>query len=241
MTCLLRDVTTRQHLIRNSQWRATHDPLTNLINRTEFEHRINNLIAGESGDQKQHAMCFIDFDDFKLLNATHGIDAGNQVLKSIAIELKQKIRGADTLARIGEDKFGVILYSCPMDKARLIAEGLRRIVEDFQMQWNNIELSFSISIGVIPVIPAQDNLTNILGLAETACERAKKDGRNRVHSFDDKPGSQVKVHESISRIKEIQSAIQSDSFELHFQHIHPIRGEGHHPSTCELLIRINIS
>ncbi|MDA0823155.1 MAG: hypothetical protein O3C28_12135, partial [Proteobacteria bacterium] len=101
--------------------------------------------------------------------------------------------------------------------------------------------SFSISIGVIPVIPAQDNLTNILGLAETACERAKKDGRNRVHSFDDKPGSQVKVHESISRIKEIQSAIQSDSFELHFQHIHPIRGEGHHPSTCELLIRINIS
>ncbi|MFT5419216.1 MAG: diguanylate cyclase (GGDEF)-like protein/PAS domain S-box-containing protein, partial [Gammaproteobacteria bacterium] len=241
MTCLLRDVTTRQHLIRNAQWRETHDPLTNLINRTEFEHRINNLLASENSDQKQHAMCFIDFDDFKLVNETHGINAGNQVLKSIAIELKQKIRGADTLARIGEDKFGVILYSCPMDKASLIAEGLRRIVEDFQMQWNDIHLSFSVSVGVIPVIPTRDNLTNVLGLAETACERAKKDGGNRVHSFSDKQESQVNGHENISRIREIQAAIQSDSFELHFQHIHPIRGEGHRPSTCKLLLRIKDS
>jgi len=131
MTCLFRDVTTKQNLIKSAQWGATHDPLTNLVNRTEFENRINNLFGKDASEETHHAMCLIDFDQFKLVNESHGIDGGNHVLTSIAVELKQKIRGADTLARVGDDKFGVLLRNCPIDKARLIGEGLRRIVEDF--------------------------------------------------------------------------------------------------------------
>lgn len=241
-SCLVRDVTTKRNLINNVAWRSTHDPLTNLINRTEFEHRIRKLLSANLGaDKKRHALCFIDFDQFKIINETHGVDGGNHVLKSIAIELKQKIRGADTLARIGEDKFGVLLYACPMDKARLIAEGLRRIVENFQTDWNGADLSISVSIGVVAINPAEDDLTDVLSCAEAACDCAKKDSGNRVHAFDQSAGAQLLYSESLKHVREIQSAIQGDRFELYFQHIHPIRGEDHHPRTCEVLLRMRTS
>ncbi len=241
-TCLIRDITTKRNLIKNVAWRSTHDPLTNLINRTEFEDRIKKLLSANiDSDQKRHALCFIDFDQFKFINETHGVEAGNHVLKSIAIELKQKIRGADTLARIGEDKFGVLLYACPLDKARLIAEGLRRIVEDFQTDWHGNDLSISVSIGVVGINPAEDGLTDVLSNAEAACDCAKKDSGNRVHTFGQGEESQQHYSESIEHVRQVQSAIQTGHFELYFQHIHPIRGEDHHPRTCEVLLRMQDS
>ena len=219
-TCLIRDVTTKRNLIKNVAWRSTHDPLTNLINRTEFEERIKKLLAANmDAEQKQHALCFIDFDQFKFINETHGVEGGNHVLKSIAIELKQKIRGADTLARIGEDKFGVLLYACPLDKARLIAEGLRRIVEDFQTDWQGKDLAISVSIGVVGINPAKDALTDVLSNAEAACDCAKKDSGNRVHTFGHEGESQIHYSESIKHVRAVQSAIQTGRFELYFQHI----------------------
>lgn len=239
-TCLIRDVTTKRNLIKNVAWRSTHDPLTNLINRTEFEDRIKKLLsANMDADQKRHALCVIDFDQFKFINETHGVEGGNHVLKSIAVELKQKIRGADTLARIGEDKFGVLLYACPRDKARLIAEGLRRIVEDFQADWHGKDLSISVSIGVVGINPAEDDLSDVLSNAEAACDCAKKDSGNRVHTFGHGEESQLHHSESIKHVREVQAAIQTGRFELYFQHIHPIRGEDHHPRTCEVLLRMH--
>lgn len=238
-SCLLRDVTTKHNLMKTVAWRATHDPLTNLINRTEFEARIKNLLASKSDNDKQrHALCFIDFDEFKFINETHGMEAGDHVLKSIAVELKQKIRGADTLARIGDDKFGVLLYSCPIDKAKLIAEGLRRLVENFQTDWKTIDVSVSVSVGVIEIDPLADDLTDILSGAEAACECAKKDSGNRVHVFHTGEQSQQHRGDSIKRLREIQSAIRSNRLELYFQHIHAIKGECHQPRTCNLLLRM---
>jgi len=238
-SCLIRDVTTKQNLIKNVAWRSTHDPLTNLINRTEFEERIKNLLTYSSNDDnKRHALCFIDFDQFKFINDAHGIECGNHVLQSIALEIKQKIRGADTLARIGEDKFGVLLYSCPIDKARLIAEGLCRLIQDFQIDWGGIDLPLSVSVGVVGMDPTADNLTDILSGAEAACGCAKKDGGNRVHAFYASKQFRQYRTESASRLREIQSAVRSNRFELYFQPIHPIGGDDYQPRSCELLLRM---
>ncbi|MDP6183365.1 MAG: EAL domain-containing protein [Gammaproteobacteria bacterium] len=238
-SCLLRDVTIKRNLLKNVAWRSTHDPLTNLINRTEFEDRIKNLLEAATDDSgKRHALCFVDFDQFKFINETHGVEGGDYVLKSIALELKQKIRGADTLARIGEDKFAALLYSCPVDKARLIAEGLRRLVENFQADWDGVDLSFSVSIGVIEIDPSTDELSDVLSGAEAACECAKKDSGNRVHvSYSDVDAHRHRS-DSAKRLRDIQSAIHSDRFELYLQQIHPIRGGDHEPRTCELLLRM---
>ena len=239
---LVRDVTTKRNLIKNIAWRSTHDPLTNLINRTEFEERINKLIsANMDTDHKRHALCLIDFDRFKLINEAHGIEGGNHLLKSIAVELKQKIRGADTLARIGDDKFGVLLYACPIDKARLIAEGLRHIVEDFQIDWDGVDLSFSVSIGVVDINPAEDDLTDVFNRAEAACEWAKKSSGNRVYTFDKNEQTGQRHGEHTERLREIQSAIQSDRLELYFQPIHPIRDADGRFDACELLLRLRDS
>ena len=239
-SCLIRDVTTKHNIVENVAWRSTHDPLTNLINRTEFEHRIKKLLSANlNADQKRHALCFIDLDKFKFINETHDVEGGNHVLKSITIKLKQKIRDADTLARIGEDKFGVLLYACLIDQACLIAEGLRHIVEDFQPDWNGVDFGVSVSIGVVAIDPTGDNLTEVLSSAEAACGCAKKDSGNRVHVFD--RGEQAQLHrsENLKHVREIQSAIRSGRFELYFQHIHPIRSEDHHPRTCEVLLRMS--
>ena len=128
-------------------------------------------------------MCFIDLDKFKFINETHDVEGGNHVLKSIAIKLKQKIHGADTLARIGEDKFGVLLYACPIDKARLIAEGLRHIVEDFQPDWNGVDFGVSVSIGVAAIDPTGDNLTEVLSSAEAALWMREKRQRKQSPRF----------------------------------------------------------
>ncbi len=241
-SCLVRDVTTKRNLMKNIAWRSTHDPLTNLINRTEFEDRIKKLLSANlDSDDKRHALCLIDFDRFKLINEAHGVEGGNHLLKSIAVELKQKIRGADTLARIGDDRFGVLLYACPIDKARLIAEGLRHIIEDFQTDWDGVDLSFSVSIGVVSVNPAEDELTDIFNRAEAACEWAKKYSGNRVHAFNENEQTQQHHSESIKRLRKIQSAIHSDRFELYFQPIYPIKGDHQHPQACELLLRLGDS
>ena len=239
---LVRDVTTKRNLIKKIAWRSTHDPLTNLINRTEFEERINKLISASSdSDNKRHALCLIDFDRFKLINEAHGVEGGNHLLKSIAVELKQKIRGADTLARIGDDKFGVLLYACPIDKARLIAEGLRHIVEDFQIDWDGVDLSFSVSIGVVGINPAEDDLTDVFNRAEAACEWAKKSSGNRVYAFSENEQSEQRHYERSERLREIQSAIQLDRFELYFQPIHAVKDGNDHPVACELLLRLSNS
>lgn len=238
-SCLVRDVTAKHNLIEHVAWRTTHDPLTNLINRTEFEQRIGNVLNSSAHDSgKRHALLFIDFDHFKFLNETHGVEGGDHVLKSIAVELKQKIRGADTLARIGEDKFGVLLYSCPIDKAALIAEGLRRLVADFQATWDGKDLSISISIGAIEIDPAVAELSDVLGGAESACALAKSDGGNRVHVFHTDDPQQRQRTDSTERLREIQSAIRSNRLELFVQNISPIQGGNDQPRICELQLRM---
>ena len=215
---VIRDVTEKRHRAETIAWQATHDPLTGAINRTEFEIRLKKLVR-RAHDQPEHTHCllYIDIDKFKFVNDSYGHAAGDATLKALADILRARIRGADTLARLGGDEFVALLYSCSSDKARLIAEGLREAVSKYEFSWHSIELSVSISVGVIEINSHFEHGAEILRAADTACYAAKKSGRNRVHVLAAEHLSTTHETRAFDLVKDVQSAIHRNGLQLFYQ------------------------
>lgn len=205
---VIRDVTERRHRVGAIAWQATHDPLTGAINRTEFEIRLKKLVR-RTHDQPKHSHCllYIDIDKFKSVNDSYGHAAGDATLKALANILRARIRGADTLARLGSDDFVALLYSCSPDKARLIAGGLREAASKHKFSWHSIELSVSISVGGIEILRA----------ADTTCYAAKNSGRNRVHVFAVEHLPTTHETWAFDLVKNIQTAIHRNRLQLLYQ------------------------
>jgi diguanylate cyclase (GGDEF)-like protein/PAS domain S-box-containing protein len=180
---IFRDVTEKRSLQSRLTWAASHDALTGLINRAEFERRVEKLVNEGGGPDKRHVLCFIDLDRFKAINDSCGHYAGDEFLKALSEQLRSQIRGADTLARLGGDEFAVLLYSCPMEKAKTIAEGLRQLVEGFSFEWEDRQLKVSASIGLVEIDGQECSLADIMSAADFACYAAKNEGRNAVRQF----------------------------------------------------------
>ena len=180
ITC--RDVTEKRNLEEQLLYQATHDTLTNLINRREFERRLQRIASSvpESGDD--HVLCFLDLDEFKTINDTCGHAAGDELLRQIAALLQAQMRSRDTLARVGGDEFAVLMEYCSMDRAVRLAEKIRMTVQDFQFHWRAQRFSIGVSIGILP-IPVHLNIADIIALADSACYTAKNEGGNRTYVF----------------------------------------------------------
>lgn len=230
------DITTLKNLTQKMSYQASHDALTNLINRREFGKRLEQITEDSRVNHKTHALCFMDLDRFKVINDTCGHIAGDELLKQLANTLSSKIRGTDTLARLGGDEFGLILAGCPLEKAKIIAKDLRKTVEDFRFHWDKKIFKIGISIGIAMVNNQIKSAKEVLTAADTACYLAKKHGRNQVHVYDNKSTSITKYTSETNWLNRINSALDNNDFVLYFQKIVSLHDKNH--EHYEVLIRM---
>lgn len=177
---ICRDITEKRKLEEQLKHQASHDSLTNLINRREFEKRLQRVMASTSVSAEQHVLCFLDLDKFKIINDTCGHIAGDELLRQIATLLEGQMRSRDTLARLGGDEFGVLMEHCTLDQAASFAEKIRVMIESFVFHWRAQHFSLGASIGLLP-IQSDRSISDALNLVDAACYAAKKEGRNRIH------------------------------------------------------------
>ena len=169
---------------REVSYQAMHDPLTNLYNRCYFEHQIHEAIIQCKKDGSQHALLYMDLDQFKVVNDTCGHVAGDELLKQVTSLLKNKIRKTDTLARLGGDEFGLLIINCDTIKAVLLGEELKTLINEYRFFWDEKLFAVGVSIGVALINKDFSDLKEILIAADTACYAAKDAGRNLVHVYD---------------------------------------------------------
>jgi len=213
-----RDITDRRDLEEQLHYQAAHDSLTNLLNRREFEKRLYNILSSQQ--KKQHVLCYLDLDQFKVINDTCGHIAGDELLRQVAGLLVQQVRSHDTLARLGGDEFAILMENCPLEQAEHFANRIREAIESFRFQWDKRRFSIGVSIGVVPITEQDFNLNEILSHADSACYMAKEQGRNKVYvqiKDDIKTSGHVGEVCWASRITE---ALEADHFQLYAQPIH---------------------
>jgi diguanylate cyclase (GGDEF)-like protein/PAS domain S-box-containing protein len=177
------DVSESRELNRRLSYAASHDVLTELVNRREFEQRLERALKSAKARETSYAVLYLDLDQFKIVNDACGHNAGDALLKQIGSLLKSKIRWRDTLARLGGDEFGVLLESCTMDEALRSAEALRENIADYRFTWDDRTFRLGVSIGVVPITAATDDVASLLSAADSACAAAKDAGRNRVYNY----------------------------------------------------------
>ncbi len=233
---VFRDVTERRRSASKMAWRATHDPLTGLINRSEFETRLGKLLKQPRQSERKHALCYLDLDRFKLINDNHGHNVGDAFLKGLAERLGVRVRGADTLARLGGDEFAILLYSCPIEKAAWIARDLCKRVEEFEHPHKGEKLTAGASVGVVEIDDSLATLTDVLGAADTACYAAKNRGGNNVQVYSANAVQNHVPGKQLSLLHRVQHALAGDDFSLYVQTIHPL--DGSNKRCCELSLRL---
>jgi diguanylate cyclase (GGDEF)-like protein/PAS domain S-box-containing protein len=230
------DVTKTHEMAKQMGWAATHDSLTGLFNRAEFERRLTALLSRTVAGS-QHALLYIDLDQFKVVNDTCGHAAGDQMLCQVASCMHERLREADTLARLGGDEFGVLLENCPAGKAREIAESILEAVSGLRFVWDDKTFVVGASIGMVPVAGENLDGTRLLAAADTACYAAKDAGRNRVQMFDAADGETMRRSGEMSWVARINRAFDDKRFRLHWQAIEPLQSE-HEESHGEILLRM---
>ncbi len=217
---------------------ARRDPLTGLLNRKGLEISLDCLLRSDYIESNPVAMLLLDLDQFKMINDSYGHAAGDELLKKLSASLRVHVRGTDTLARLGGDEFGILLYSCSLDKARLIADGLRQLVEDFRFIWKGKTLRVGVSIGLVEIDNSWKDLTEVLNAADTACYIAKDSGRNRIHVYRLEDAENQGRNGEMQMIQNIQYALEQGSFELFQQTISPLISTKQHVKHCEVLTRM---
>jgi len=213
------DVTELRGLAQKMSYQASHDSLTGLINRREFENRLNHAIESTRNSGTRHALCYMDLDNFKIVNDTCGHTAGDELLKQLTIKLRLELREADTLARLGGDEFGVLLEGCSVENAGEPAETIRKVVEDFRFVWDNKSFRIGASIGLVPITSESGTMTDILSAADSACYVAKDRGRNCIHVYEPDDEVMAERHGQMQWVQRIQDVLEQNRFRLYFQPI----------------------
>ncbi len=231
------DVTESRELNRRLSYHASHDLLTGLVNRREFESRVERALKSAKARESSYALCYLDIDQFKIINDTCGHSAGDVLLGQVGALLKSKVRWRDTLARLGGDEFGILLEACSLDEALRTAEVMREAVRNFRFTWEDRVFRLGASVGVVPIAADNEDVASILSAADSACAAAKEAGRNRVHSFAENDIELMRRRREMQWAARINSALEEGRFELYRMQIQPLqRAEpGQH---YELLLRM---
>jgi diguanylate cyclase (GGDEF)-like protein/PAS domain S-box-containing protein len=232
------DVSESRELNRRLSYAASHDVLTELVNRREFEQRLERALKSAKARETSYAVLYLDLDQFKIVNDACGHNAGDALLKQIGSLLKSKIRWRDTLARLGGDEFGVLLESCTMDEALRTAEALRENIGDYRFSWDDRTFRLGVSIGVVPITAATDDVASLLSAADSACAAAKDAGRNRVYNYQENDIDLMKRRKEMQWAARISNALDENRFELFRQTIQPLQNNAEHGAHYELLIRM---
>jgi diguanylate cyclase (GGDEF)-like protein/PAS domain S-box-containing protein len=231
------DVSESRELNRRLSYHASHDVLTGLVNRREFETRLERALKSAKARETSYALCYIDLDQFKIVNDTCGHSAGDALLGQVGALLKSKVRWRDTLARLGGDEFGVLLESCSLEEALRTAESLREAIRNFRYTWEDRSFRLGCSIGVVPITAENEDVASVLSAADSACGAAKESGRNRVHCFEENDIDLMRRRREMQWAARINNALEESRFELFRMTILPLQKEdaGEH---FELLLRM---
>ncbi|MCW8931200.1 MAG: EAL domain-containing protein [Gammaproteobacteria bacterium] len=227
------DITQMRNYAHEIEYQANHDALTGLLNRREFDNRLNNTLNKELSSDNENVLLYLDLDRFKMINDTAGHSAGDELLKQLTQIISAKLRKRDTFARLGGDEFGILLEHCSLDTGHSIALDLCQAVEDFRFFWNKRKLSISISIGMLPFSP-KDSADELLSKADAACYTAKKSGRNRVQVYD---AIAAKKHDESHIVSMLTHAFENDLMILYQQQIEAVNGQDGHRH-YEVLVRM---
>ena len=232
------DVTVLQTMAQQMSHQATHDSLTGLINRQEFENRLVTLLDTVKKTGRQHAMLYLDLDEFKVVNDTSGHAAGDQLLQEISTRLEECIRDTDILARLGGDEFGVLLAGCSIKRAKKIAEDIRETIKNYRMAWGDHVHGVGVSIGLVPVNADSGEISDILRDADSACYVAKDRGRNRVHVYEKDDAELARHHGTMRWMHRIRNALHKNNFCLYYQPIYDVNLSDESVWHAELLVRM---
>lgn len=237
---VFRDVTSQRQLAREVTWHATHDALTGLVNRREFERRLALMLAHVDGHTRPLAVCYLDLDHFKTVNDSCGHAAGDELLRQIAALIRTRIRDRDTAARLGGDEFGLLLGECPVEHAMRIAEDLRDRLLAFRFAWGDRSFRVGVSIGVIPITSRGSDLATVLGAADGACYAAKQMGGSRVH-LPGAGGNPVRQRPlDLNVLALVQGALTGEGFRLYGQPIVPLQPAASRDGHVEVLLRLAV-
>jgi diguanylate cyclase (GGDEF)-like protein/PAS domain S-box-containing protein len=180
---VLHDTSELRGLTRQMTYQASHDALTGLVNRREFERRLQEALESAQAGDVTHALCYLDLDRFKAVNDTCGHTAGDNMLREVATLIKDAVRDSDTVGRIGGDEFALLLVGCPLDKARQIADDVVRSVNDYRFVWKDKIFNIGVSIGLVEIGRDGGVIEDIMNSADSACYVAKKQGGVHVHVY----------------------------------------------------------
>ncbi|MGE5088262.1 MAG: EAL domain-containing protein [Candidatus Levyibacteriota bacterium] len=217
---------------------ASHDPLTGLLNRREFERRVSMALVEAEHHAANHAVLYVDLDEFKLVNDTCGHAAGDELLRQVSAMLRPRLREGDTLARLGGDEFGVLLEHCAPEPAQLIAESMRKAISDFSFQWNQRSFRIGASVGVVDLADGPHTLAGVLSAADAACYMAKDKGRNRVQVYTPDSDEVTLRKGEMEWVSRIHHALANDQFCLYGQRVQDIHGDPEISPYTELLLRL---
>ena len=235
---VVRDVTTTREIARRLEYQASHDTLTGLTNRRQFERYIEQAIREVAEDGRIHAMCYMDLDQFKVVNDTCGHYAGDQLLIDLGKLIKGKTREKDIVGRLGGDEFGLLLHDVNLDQAAFYAAEIRNSIRDYRYVVDNHAFQVGVSIGIVAIRPESGTLADIFTAADVACYVAKDKGRNEIHVSQMNDVEQAKRQLEMRWSARIPPAIKEDRFVLHHQKIFPLTDDAALSSRCELLVRM---
>lgn len=231
------DVTEQRRISGEMTYRATHDALTGLVNRAEFESRLKRVLEVAHHRHGQNVLFYIDLDQFKLVNDACGHSVGDQLLQQISKLLSEIVRSRDTLARLGGDEFAVILEHCEVDQAQRVAQAICDRMDDFRFIHDDRRFRVGASIGMVPLDERWASAAAVMQAADAACYAAKEAGRNRVHVWFDTDATLRTRHGQTQWATRLEHALDEEAFVLHLQRIIPLEGanQGLH---AEVLLRM---
>ena len=238
MIVVFHDVSQIRAMAQQLTWQASHDALTGLVNRREYERRLSELVETAKTQRRDHALLFMDLDHFKAVNDTCGHSAGDELLRQLTAIMATRMRGSDTLARLGGDEFGALLESCPLDQALRIANALRETVREFRFVWEDKTFSVGVSMGLVPINADSGGMNQILAAADACCYEAKNRGRDRVQVYRPDEISQSGRHEELKIVSQISNAFEKGQFRLYRQRIAPLDHGASHEPRYEILARM---
>ncbi len=240
-----RDITEAQELAHELEHQASHDGLTGLVNRREFEVRLGRALKSVGNARPGHALCYLDLDQFKVINDTCGHLAGDEMLQVVGQLLDARLRQRDTLARLGGDEFGILMEHCSLDRAYEVMDEIRHLIEEHSFEWQGNAFRLGISIGVVPLTDETDSVAAAMSAADSACYSAKEAGRHRIQVYGARDAELIQRQEEMEWVARINRALDDDRLELYYQAIVPVdwsepdevADEGAH---YELLVRMTL-
>ena len=235
---IFKDLSQMREMEQEMHHLESHDALTGLINRQAFERHVEEMLPETIADNSQHALCYLDLDEFKLINDSCGHAAGDEFICQVTSVLAAKVRPTDVIARMGGDEFAILMDNCTPEQARDLVEKLSEAVRRVRFSWEDRIYAVGVSVGLVPISRDSDSANAILNAADAACHVAKETGRNRIHEYQ--PGDTAIAERSggMQWISRIHKALAEDRFILYQQPVRPLSKAASPDPLFEILVRM---